>query len=79
VLDLGYAGDADAHGGGDLLLAQTQLLAVAHIAKPREPLPGVPLAQRMLGQARRSSAREFEAPLLAGLAQGPWKTRRWRR
>jgi len=27
VLDLGYAGDADAHGGGDLLLAQAQLLA----------------------------------------------------
>jgi len=27
VLDLGYPGDAYAHGGGDLLLAQAQLLA----------------------------------------------------
>ncbi len=27
VLDLGYPGDADPHGGGDLLLAQAQLLA----------------------------------------------------
>jgi hypothetical protein len=27
VLDLGYPGDAHAHGGGDLLLAQAQLLA----------------------------------------------------
>ena len=27
VLDLGHPGDADAHGGGDLLLAQAQLLA----------------------------------------------------
>jgi hypothetical protein len=27
VLDLGYPGDAHAHGGGDLLLAQAQLPA----------------------------------------------------
>src|SRR5260370_18764723 len=27
VLDLGYPGDADAHGGGDLLLGQAELLA----------------------------------------------------
>ena len=27
VLDLGYPGDADAHRGGDLLLAQAELLA----------------------------------------------------
>lgn len=27
MLDLGYPGDAHSHGGGDLLLAQAQLLA----------------------------------------------------
>jgi hypothetical protein len=46
LLDLGYPGDTHAHGGGDLLLTQAQLLA--GLGKLVPARPGKQLARTSL-------------------------------